>query len=573
MKNLSYYKEILFSLLVEKKDKSIVLLFLNFVSAFFEYFTLALIIPYTQLITDYHYGKSNRLLKVFDNLMPLSFKSQGIYLITLVLLVFIFSSIFFRIFTAYYSNSFITKLGVDLSEKLFSNIIKQPYQYNVDINPNYSIATINIKGAQVIYGIIQPIFNLFTSLLLIGAILFSLIWASWKTVLLLGLFFVLFYYLVNRIFSNQISINSKLIAEESGESIKILNETFSGLRYVILNNSYNYFIEKYRKSNLNYLRSQGMNMVISSVPKFLLEGILMVIIVIILLLYFGTSSIEIDIGTIILFAVGSQKLIPIVQQSFFYFNSLKGNIDALKDVLKVLNLKTIEPDFSNNENLTFDNSITFENVSFGYDQNKEILSLVNFKINKGEKIGIVGVSGSGKSTLVDLILGLIKPTQGRILIDGILLSPQKPHLLRGIIGSVPQNVIMNDQTIYENIAFGVPYELIDKNLVHIVAKKANIFSEINKMENGFDSIIGDKGGKLSGGQRQRIGIARALYKKPRILILDEATSAIDTTSEKEILETIYQLVDITVIIITHRIESLEHADEIFKVKDGKIVNC
>ncbi len=573
MKNLSYYKEILFSLLVEKKDKSIVLLFLNFVSAFFEYFTLALIIPYTQLITDYHYGKSNRLLKVFDNLMPLSFKSQGIYLITLVLLVFIFSSIFFRIFTAYYSNSFITKLGVDLSEKLFSNIIKQPYQYNVDINPNYSIATINIKGAQVIYGIIQPIFNLFTSLLLIGAILFSLIWASWKTVLLLGLFFVLFYYLVNRIFSNQISINSKLIAEESGESIKILNETFSGLRYVILNNSYNYFIEKYRKSNLNYLRSQGMNMVISSVPKFLLEGILMVIIVIILLLYFGTSSIEIDIGTIILFAVGSQKLIPIVQQSFFYFNSLKGNIDALKDVLKVLSLKTIEPDFSNNENLTFDNSITFENVSFGYDQNKEILSLVNFKINKGEKIGIVGVSGSGKSTLVDLILGLIKPTQGRILIDGILLSPQKPHALRGIIGSVPQNVIMNDQTIYENIAFGVPYELIDKNLVHIVAKKANIFSEINKMENGFDSIIGDKGGKLSGGQRQRIGIARALYKKPKILILDEATSAIDTTSEKEILETIYQLVDITVIIITHRIESLEHADEIFKVKDGKIVNC
>ncbi len=571
IKSFNYYSEILQFSLSSRKKQSILLLLLNFVSAFFEYFTLALIIPYTQVISDFHQGKINKPIVLIVNYFEILTPIQALYLITFCLLIFILISIFIRIYTSYYSNKFSTSLGVELSEKLLTNIIRQPYQYNLENNPNYSIATINIKGGQVVYGIIQPLLNLLTSSLLISAILLSLVWASWQTVIFLGIFFTLFYFSINRIFSNQISSNAKQIAEESGESLKILNEIFSGLRYVILNNSFSHFIDKYRKSNYKYLKSQGLNIVISSVPKYLLEGLMMIIVVLVLLVYFGTSSIKVELGTIILFVIGGQKLIPIVQQSFSYYNSLKGNIDALKDVLTALRMPIVSQSSEFHEStFNFKSKILFEDVSFSYPNRGNVLKSVSIEIVKGQKIGIVGVSGSGKSTLVDLILGLIEPTKGRILIDGNEFDPIFLQDWRRIIGSVPQTVIMNDQSIYENIAFGIPYSDINKKHVHYVAQKANILSEIESMEYGFDSIIGDKGAKLSGGQRQRIGIARALYNNPEILILDEATSALDHKTELEILDTIFKLDGITVIIVTHRENTLSRSNLVYRISSGKL---
>ncbi len=570
--SIKYFKEILRFSLEARKKEAILLLLLNFISAFFEYFTLALIIPYTQIVTDFHSGKTNKLVSFIENNFKLLDSNESLYFLTFCLLIFILFSIIIRIYTAFFSNKFSTSLGVELSEKLLENIIRQPYHYNLENNPNYSIATINIKGGQVVYGIIQPILNLITSTLLIAAILFSLVWASWQTVFFLGLFFVLFYWIINKIFSQKISWNAKQISEESGESLKILNEVFSGLRYVILNNSFSHFIAKYRKSNQNYLRSQGLNIVISSVPKFLLEGLMMIIVVVILLVYFGTSSINFEIGTIILFVIGSQKLIPIVQQSFFYYSSLKGNIDALKDVLIALNLPVVNEELGNSQSdFLFNNSIIFEDVSFKYPDGSDVLNSINLEIKKGQKVGIIGISGSGKSTLVDLILGLIEPTHGSIKIDGELIDSGILKNWRRIIGSVPQTIIMNDQTIYENIAFGLPYSDIDKQHVKLVAQKANIYNEIEKMDRGFDTIIGDKGSKLSGGQRQRIGIARALYSNPQILILDEATSALDHFTESEVLDTIYKLDGITVIIITHRENTLFSADMVYKITSGNLI--
>jgi ATP-binding cassette subfamily B protein len=407
-------------------------------------------------------------------------------------------------------------------------------------------------------------------MLIIFAIFITLLITSWKLVMALTIFLTIFYKVFNLFFSKKMKLNSFNISKSSNESFKILNEAFSGLRYIILNNSFDYFSKKYHESNNTYLKSQGSNMVISNLPKFILEGLIVITLISILLFFYTNPLTSISIATIILFAIAIQRILPIIQQSFFYYNSIKGNYDPLVDVLSVIKLES--PIYFNKSkiqyDITFKKGIEFKNVVFSYSSETTILKNINLKFNVGSKIAIIGPSGSGKSTLVDLLLGLIKPVNGYIKIDDTNLTDEVIESWRKNIGSVPQSIFINDQTVYENIAYGVPYEKIDFTQVHNVAKKANIYDDILKMKNGFDTVVGDKGLTMSGGQRQRIGIARALYKNPQLIIFDEATSALDHQNEKLIMETIYNLENITVIIITHRLSTLNFADMVFEIKNG-----
>ena len=571
MNSYKKYIHIIRYVFSKNKKGAIILILFNLFSAILEYFTLALLIPFIGLISQKNQQASK--ISIFLSKYITEDFSSNKYIIQFssLFIFFILTSLTIRILSLSYTNKYTVNVGSVLSNDVFRIIIDQPYEYNIKNNSNYSIATINIKSGLVIYGIIQPLFNLLTSLLLISAIFISLLIASWRVVVLLTFFFSFFYIGFNILFSKQMKLNAKNISTSSGESLKILNEVFSGLRYVILNNSFPFFAQKYSETNKSYLRSQGSNMQISNLPKLILEGLIMVGIIIFMMIYFSNPGESIEIGKVVLFVIAGQRLLPIIQQSFFYYNSIKGNGEALNDVLTILNLSNKSNYLLDDTKISFSKKIEFSNVDFFYDKNI-VLQNISFKLKIGTKVGIVGESGSGKSTLVDLILGLLQPKAGRILIDDKILSSTNLISWRKCIASVPQSIVLNDQSVYENIAFGIPYNEIDFDLVHESAKKANIFNDIFSLKNGFETKTGDKGLSLSGGQRQRIGIARALYLNPKVLILDEATSALDSDNEMSIMNTIYDLQGITVIIVSHRKHTLERADMILEIKNKQLIS-
>ena len=220
----------------------------------------------------------------------------------------------------------------------------------------------------------------------------------------------------------------------------------------------------------------------------------------------------------------------------------------------------------------FGDEISFDQVTYKYpNEKKEALKLVDLKISKGEKVGIIGKTGSGKSTLVDLIMGLLTPVSGAIKVDSQVLTRDFQKRWHKQIAHVPQSIYLSDDTLAANIAFGlssINYKKLDE-----VIKIAQLEEVVLNLPNGFDTLIGERGIRLSGGQKQRIGIARALYRDAQVIVLDEATSALDNITEQKLMNAIDQLsASVTVIMIAHRISSLQHCEKIIKVSSGKL-NC
>jgi ATP-binding cassette subfamily B protein len=264
----------------------------------------------------------------------------------------------------------------------------------------------------------------------------------------------------------------------------------------------------------------------------------------------------------------------VIQQLYANITKLKSNESSLKRVLFYLDLKKSDESHSLTQfDLTFINQIELNNIFFKYNLNSNyVISDLNLVIEKGTKIGFVGESGSGKSTLLDILMGLLTPTKGNIFIDSVPLNIYNIEAWMNKIANVPQTIFLSDSTIAENIAFGIPKEQIDLNLLKYVSSVANISKTIEGWENSYDTLVGERGVRLSGGQKQRIGIARALYKKSDILILDEATSALDEDTENAVMSEIEKFgKDMTVLIIAHRVSTLKVCDKVCELLNGKLI--
>jgi ATP-binding cassette subfamily B protein len=276
------------------------------------------------------------------------------------------------------------------------------------------------------------------------------------------------------------------------------------------------------------------------------------------------------LGSLVL---GSQRLLPIMQQAYGSWTSLQGSLSSLTDILNLLNQPMpLKIDQNSIRPINFEKSIDFINVSFTYNENNSFtLNNISFNIKKGDRIGFVGTTGSGKSTILDIIMGLLVPTEGKIEIDGCPITAKNYRNWQSHIAHVPQSIFLSDSTILENIAFGVPSSKINSEEVVNAAKKAHIHDTIIELNEGYLTRVGERGIRLSGGQRQRIGIARALYKKADVIILDEATSALDNLTEQDVMSSIDQLEDnLTIIIVAHRITTLKSCDKIIELTNGQI---
>ena len=556
----------------EKKKSLYLLLIFALLSSFAEVLTLGTIIPFISILINPEEFFINQNINKF--LIFFDIKNVD-YLRQLITVGFILTIIFagsIRLLLVYSINRVGYLIGADMTQLIYSTSLTQNYEFHLNSNSskmiNILVSKINASIQSTIIPFIQLISSLIITFFIVSTIVFIDPISSFYIMLSLTSLYLLVSALTNKILVS----NGKIISKEHQTVMRILKESSSGIREVILNQIQFIFINLYKNSDLSLRKSQAMNAFIAASPRFLIE--MLAIVVLALAAYFSTQTLTSDMNSLayigmIIFA--AQRLLPIMQQIYLSWASIQGAKANVEDMLNFYDgMKKHDEKDRKKMPIHFKKSVNFKNVSFKYLTGKEVIKSVNFTIKKGQKIGIIGETGSGKSTILNLILCLLEPSSGNIFIDGTKLTKFHAFAWQSQISSVSQNMFFLDDSIKNNIAFNINDQKISQIKLEQSLKIAQLKTFVDSLENGQDTIIGEDGAKLSGGQRQRIAIARALYRDHNILVLDEITSALDPAIEEKIMNSIYDLTDKTVVIISHKFQSLKRCDKIIKINNGMI---
>ncbi|KZR90598.1 ABC transporter ATP-binding protein [Synechococcus sp. MIT S9508] len=466
-------------------------------------------------------------------------------------------------------------VGSDLSGEVYRRTLYQPYVVHVQRNSSTVINTITLQVGRTV-GALNSVLILATSLMVAAFLLIGLLLINWKVALLTTALFGSAYIFIVKISRSNLSRNSRQITAASGQLVKAVQEGLGAIRDVLLDGSQPFYQEIYLKADRCQRQLQAKNDFLASFPRFVLEALGMVAIALLGLLLVGQKDGGGEVIPLLgALALGAQRLLPALQQAYTGWASLKSFNADLAGVIELLK-QPLPPMFVASAPLELNHAIQLQGVRFRYaPQLPEVLSGLDLEIRRGERIGLVGSTGSGKSTTVDLLMGLLVPSGGRLLVDGLdLHDPLYPKRLlawRAAIAHVPQSIYLADASIAENIAFGIPKDKIDLERVRDAAAQAQIASFIEGSDGGYKSFVGERGIRLSGGQRQRIGIARALYKEARVLVFDEATSSLDNTTEQAVMHAIDWLSkELTIVIIAHRLSTVQNCDRVIRLEMGKL---
>ena len=467
-------------------------------------------------------------------------------------------------------------IGSDLSCEAYRKTLYQPYSVHVRRN---SSTVINSMTGQVgtTVAAINLVLQTSTSTLLAISLLVGLLWIDWAVALSAAGLFGFSYVLIGFFSRRALLVNGRIISDARAGVVKSLQEGIGAIRDVILDGTQNLYLDTYRRSDRPQRQYQARNQFLSLFPRFSLEALGLIAIAVLAIAISaqkggGAAALPV-LGA---FALGAQRLLPAMQQTYAGWSNLKGFSADLEGVLEMLQ-QPIPAVLEVNEQLVLNSEVSFREVCFSYGQEYAcVLNDLSVKIQRGQRVGFIGSTGSGKSTTVDLLMGLLAPTQGQILVDELDLHdhghPERLLAWRSAIAHVPQSIYLADSSIVENIAFGVPKEQIDFDRVQLAAQQAQIASFIEASPDGYNSFVGERGIRLSGGQRQRLGIARALYKQAQILILDEATSALDNDTEQVVMDAINQLDrNLTVVMIAHRLSTVAKCDRVIRLDHGRVV--
>ena len=351
-------------------------------------------------------------------------------------------------------------------------------------------------------------------------------------------------------------------------SLNIITNMFGSMKEIIFFGSQRKVLSNLDKTHLDLAYVQGNNLALSQIPRFLIDSLILIILVIGIVLIIQVGDDLSDFfTTLTIYGIAALKLLPAAQQIFYYSNEINSRIPYLSNVTELL-VKNAHFENIGTEEVIFSREILFKNVSFSWD-GSENKSLLNLKIKKGEKIAVLGPTGSGKSTFIDLLLGLLEPESGEIYMDGVKINRKNMKSYRNIFAFVPQKIFFLEDSIRENILFGSKSELTENNLLDSIIQELK-FDLIIKDNKTLDSNLSDSNQTVSGGQKQVIGIARALYRGGDILVLDEATNAMDKKLEKSIFEAIPNFGFSNLVCITHSTNMLKEFDTIYVFNNGVI---
>ncbi|CAN2048413.1 ATP-binding cassette, subfamily C, bacterial [Candidatus Magnetomoraceae bacterium gMMP-1] len=499
-----------------------------------------------------------------------------IFISFLVVFLVVLKNIF-QAWVNYWSIRYSAVIEGIFGEKLLRGFLNMPYEWHLLRNSADLILVVAnwraFIGRRTIYAFLQ----ILTDILLVGFMLIALLvvqpFISLLVIIILGgaSFFI---------FTSLRKILDKIAVKSRRYELNInqhATKAIHGFKDVKISGRQSVFLNYYKRDIYNFAKLQGIQQVATGSSVWILEsvGFFMISASICIMLFFLDSSTARVSGTITLLAVTAWRVLPALNRILSKIASIRNGLPYVEQILKYcreIEANDIESyEFINNK-IIFQNNIHIENVSFAY-QNCDTFTLKNIELTfqKGTTVGIIGSSGAGKSTFVDIITGLLSPTEGRVLIDEQVLDNSLRVAWVRNIGYVSQSPYIFDGTIAENVAFGFDNSKIDRDRIQKCCSMAAMDDFIKELPKGIDTSIGERGVRMSGGQQQRVAIARALYQEPSVMIFDEATSSLDTRNEKAIQETIYSFKGKqTLIIIAHRLTTVESCDIIIQLEKGRI---
>jgi ATP-binding cassette subfamily B protein len=469
---------------------------------------------------------------------------------------------------------FAASVGSELGIEVYRRTLHQPYRVHVLRNTSETISGITNKVETVVNGVLQPLLILVSSAVLLVAMAAALIAVDPTIALIAGASFGVSYGAITLAVRRRLRRNSAVIAGEQVQVIKAIQEGLGGIRDVLLDGTQGVYCDSYRAADGPLRRALANNSFMSQSPRLLMEAIGMVLIA---ALAYGLSREAGGIGaalpTLGALAYGAQRLLPALQATYANWTTIVGSHASLAATVDLLDQPLPAPPGDPNEPpLAVTDAIELRALRFRYSADGPwVLDGLSVRIPAGARIGFVGRTGAGKSTAVDLIMGLLEPTEGEVLVDAEPVRGGRVRPWQRALAHVPQHIFLADTTLAENIAFGVPPASIDRERVRLAARQAQIADFIESGPDGYDARVGERGIRLSGGQRQRIGIARALYKQASVLVFDEATSALDTETEQALMQAIDALErKFTIIIIAHRLTTVRRCDLIVELNRGRV---
>lgn len=548
---------------------------LMLLSAFAEVVSLGALLPFLGILTAPEAVFNYRIVARVAHALGITSARELLLPLTIAFVAIALLAGAIRMLQLWVSSRFTFSTGADLSIEVYRRTLYQPYHVHVARNSSEVISGITNKVGGTVLGVLLPLMLLISSGMLLVAIPVALI-AIDPVVALVGTGgFGAGYAMITWLSRRRLRRNSQRIADEYTRVVKALQEGLGGIRDVLLDGTQPVYCEVYRQADQVLRRAQGDNVFIGQSPRFAMEALGMVLIAALAYVLshqaHGAMKALPVLGAL---ALGAQRLLPALQQAYAAWASMAGSHASLAATIELLDQPLpVELMSPAPAPLPLRSAIRFRGVRFRYaSEGPWVLDGLDLTIPKGARIGLVGGTGSGKSTTLDLLMGLLVPTEGEVMVDGQVVTGTLARAWQRSIAHVPQSIYLADTTMAENIAFGVPRPEIDMARVRDAARQAQIADFIESRPDGYDAHVGERGVRLSGGQRQRIGIARALYKRASVLVLDEATSALDNETERSVMQAIEGLQrNLTILLIAHRLSTVRHCDTIAELEHGRIV--
>jgi len=534
-----------------------------------EMFSLGLVVPIVGLLVNPDYVDRVPLVhRLFGDLTTTQYVLGAMGLLVGVY----FLKTLFLIWKTWVQRGFSNDVTVRIAQDLYENYLRQPYPFHLERNSAIMIRN-SQSSASLMGGVIDPLLLIASEFLVSGGLLVLMLLlepvGSLSAIAVFGSFSIVF----RRITSSRIAKWGEAQNFYKGSIIQHLQQGFSGVKDIKILGREDYFIAGYNRDLSGNAFVQRRYAVAQTLPRFSMELLTIICLgLLVSLMVLSNKAISDILPVLSLFGAAAFRLLPSISQVINSFMSININRPIVNNLYNDLSLK-IPATTTEQKSRKLLDRIDVEGLSFSYARTmRDALNNVSIHIRRGEAVGLIGSSGSGKSTLVDILLGLLEPTSGRVCIDGIDIRQN----LRGWqdqIGYVPQSIFLTDDTLRRNVAFGLPKDKIDDDAVKSAIRSAQLEEFVASLPDGMETVVGERGVRLSGGQRQRIGIARALYNNPDVLVLDEATSSLDTETEHGVMQAVQALQgDKTVIIVAHRLSTVEYCDRLYRLENAQIVD-
>jgi len=551
--------------LLTRRQKLLMALMLFLILGFsiIETIGISIIMPFISIVSDTSLLDGGHYKTAFD-FFGFDTHREFIIFFGIAIIVFYFFRGGYLILLTYIKRRYSNSIYKHYARKALALNLSIPYKVYTQKNTGELMQAITNETKEVSKAVLH-ILTLFTEVFTVIMIYSVLIFINWRMTLIVT-FILLFLIIIMMLFMTKINAVQGAKKFRAGRKLKrTLKETLANYKYIKLKGSEAAVSKKYKHELNTITKAEMVNHVLNVAPRSILETLAFSFLIGVVVVFIWLNN---DASTIIpvitMYALALFRIIPSIHRLLHEINGLVFSEETMKNVYKTLRQ---EVDNEGSEPIAYNNSIRLENIHFEYVTGKEVITGVSLEIKKGEKIAVVGASGCGKTTLVDIITGMHKPVSGVVYIDDVALTNHTVRDWRKKIGYIPQTIYLFDGTVADNVSFGSDY---NEEKIKTALIKANIWDFLSQKD-GIHTLVGDAGIQLSGGQQQRICIARALYDDPEILVLDEATSALDNHTEQKIMDEIYSVsASKTLIVIAHRLTTVERCDRKIHIVNGKI---